>query len=146
MPRHGDRRRALLRRCPPLEPPCPVPASGIDDLFTAVGRGEIAALGVFYDRTAPAVFGLLRGALGEPGRAAQATRRVYLQLWRSAPLLDPTSDGAYALLLRAARRELIGPVDGLIAARTAPPVRPGPTARATRPSGPDRGSAGGGPQ
>ena len=60
------------------------------------------------------MFGPLQCALGEPARAAQATERVYRQLWRAAPHFDPATGDAYALLLRTARRELIGPLRELV--------------------------------
>jgi len=86
----------------------PLSRDAIDALLIAAGRGDLDAFATFYDRTAPVVFGLLRGVLGQPARAARATQRVYLQLWRDAPVFDATGPSAYATLLRTARREIAG--------------------------------------
>lgn len=111
---HRDQQHAVVQRLSPLEPPGPLDKAHADDLLSAAGHGDVSALGAFYDHTAPAVFGLLQCALGEPARAAQATERVYRQLWRAAPHFDPATGDAYALLLRTARRELIGPLRELV--------------------------------
>ncbi|MHA6622449.1 GAF domain-containing protein [Pseudonocardia sp. DLS-67] len=85
-----------------------------DGLLLAAGRGDLRALAAFYDQTVPVVFGLLSGVLGEAAWAERATERVYLQLWRTAPQFDPTEGSAFSLLLRTARRELIGHVCELV--------------------------------
>ena len=74
---HRDQQHAVVQRLSPLEPPGPLDKAHADDLLSAAGHGDVSALGAFYDHTAPAVFGLLQCALGEPARAAQATERVY---------------------------------------------------------------------
>lgn len=79
----------------------------VDALLRAAGQGDSGAFGAFYDQTAPAVFGLLCGVLGEQMPAEQATERVYLRLWRSAPRFNPTNGSARCVLLRAACRELV---------------------------------------
>lgn len=118
MARHGDPQHGLPRRRPPLQPPGPdLAGPGTDDLLSAAGRGDLHALARFYDRTAPAVFGMMRGVLGESESAARATERIYLKLWRRAPEFDPTGGSAYALLLHTARRELPGRVRDLIGRR-----------------------------
>jgi DNA-directed RNA polymerase specialized sigma24 family protein len=86
------------------------PSRVADELLSAAGQGDADALGAFYDRTVVVVFGLLRDVLGEPARAEQATLRVYLQLWRTAPRFDPKHGSAYSLLACTAGRELIGPL------------------------------------
>lgn len=87
---------------------------GTDDLLVAAGHGDLQALAAFYDETAPAVFGLLHSVLGHPTLAEQATRRVYLQLWRTAAAFEPTTRSAYSLLLRTTRRELIGRIHEIV--------------------------------
>lgn len=77
-----------------------------DSLLSAAGRGDVAALAAFYDRTAPIVFGLIRGVLGDAVIAERATERVYLRMWRSAPVFDARARSAHAALLLAARREV----------------------------------------
>jgi hypothetical protein len=55
-----------------------------------------------------AIPGLLRGVMGESAGSARAAERLYLTLWREAPRFDPAGGSAYPVLLRAARRELVG--------------------------------------
>lgn len=107
MPRHGDQSRAVLARGAPVEPTGAFPTSDVDGLLIAAGRGDLGAFATFYDRTAAAVFGLLRGVLGDDDVVARrATTQVYLHLWRNAAGFDPAARSAYALLLLTARREL----------------------------------------
>lgn len=93
----------------------------IDALLVAAGHGDLPAFATFYDQTAAAVFGLLRGVLGESVGAERATERVYLQLWRTAPRFDPSRRSAYALLLSTARRELVARVRDAVAQKEQAP-------------------------
>lgn len=94
-----------------------------DALLVAAGRGDVDALGAFYDATAPVVFGLLRRVVGDVEEAARATSRVYLDLWRAAPRFEPDDRSAYALLLHLARREVVGRLGDIAGA--SPARRPG---------------------
>lgn len=115
---HDDEGRPVLARAEPLEPWSEVLGGQVvDELLVAAGRGDLGALAAFYDRTAPAVFGLLRAMLGAAPLAESAAERVYLQVWRTAPRFDPAGESAYALLLGAARRELVGRVRDILADR-----------------------------
>lgn len=87
-----------------------------DALLVAAGRGDLDAIATFYDRTAPVVFGMLRGVLSQPTQAERVTEGVYLHVWRTAPGFDPAGHSAWATLLCAARRALIGPVHDHIGA------------------------------
>lgn len=78
-----------------------------DVLLHAAGQGDERALGAFYDRTAPAVYGLLHGVVKEQAVTERITELVYLQMWRAAPHFDPNRRSARSLLMRAALRELI---------------------------------------
>lgn len=88
-----------------------------DDLLTAAGYGDQGAFAMFYDRTVAWVFGVLHHVLGEPARAADATGRVYLHLWRTASghgrpgqhpgdRRVPVGRSAYCLLLAATGAEI----------------------------------------
>lgn len=115
---HDDERPAILARAAPLEPWGDVLGGRVaDELLVAAGRGDLGALAAFYDRTAPAVLGLLRAVLGAAPQAERAAERVYLRVWRTAPRFDPAGGSAYALLLGAARRELVGRVRDIVADR-----------------------------
>ena len=91
----------------------------IDDLLLAAGRGDAQALAAFYDATAPLVFGLLHGALRNQARAEDATRQVYLQLWRTAPVYEPATGSAHALLMRTTLAELNARTNGILGHRRA---------------------------
>lgn len=77
-----------------------------DDLLAAAGLGDRIAFGAFYDSTVSLVFPLLQGGLGDTRRACEATERIYVRMWRSAPRFRERSECAYGLLLAAARREI----------------------------------------
>ncbi|MGH3804021.1 MAG: sigma factor [Pseudonocardiaceae bacterium] len=86
-----------------------------DDLLLAAGRGDVGACADFYDRTASVVFGMLRGALGDSAVAEEATSRVYVRLWRTAPRFNPTTRSASSMLMRVTRRELVGRICDVLA-------------------------------
>lgn len=125
MPRRGEQPRSMPPRRASLEPAVLIPPPGADDLLIAAGRGDRDAFAVFYDRTAAAVFGLLRSVLLDDAATESATRRVYLHLWRNAARFDPAGRSAYSLLLAIARRELTGRVWELVtpAPAVVPPSR-----------------------
>ena len=105
---HTDRQPPARARQPLVEPASPpLDRDATDALLVAAGHGDVDAFAAFYDHTAATVFGLLRAGLGEQATAEQATQRVYLQLWRTAPRFDPSGRSAYSLLLITARRDLI---------------------------------------
>lgn len=86
-----------------------------DALLVAAGRGDLDAFAAFYDLTAPVVFGMLHRVLRHPARAERVTRGIYRHLWRTAPGFDPAAGrSAYATLLLAARRALVGPLHDLV--------------------------------
>lgn len=83
-----------------------------DDLLLAAGLGDTGALAALFDVTSRAVYGLLHGAAPDADRAQEATRRVYLSLWRTAPQFDPRHETARARLLRETHREFAALVSG----------------------------------
>lgn len=107
-----------LRRCPPQAARNTPDDAVADALLCAAGQGDERALGALYDRTAPAIYGLLRGILKEQALAERATELIYRQMWRAAPRFDPDHGSARSLLLRAAHRELIHHIRGIIDATT----------------------------
>ncbi|GAA3227797.1 hypothetical protein GCM10017691_18440 [Pseudonocardia petroleophila] len=127
-------------RRPPPAPEGVDPRSGdTDELLVAAGRGDRDAFAAFYDRTSPAVFGLLRSVLPRSAEAERAAEAVYLQVWRTAADFDPLGGSAWSAVLSGARRFLTGPVhDRIRAARVQ--VTPGDLMdRPDRaPTGPDR--------
>lgn len=83
-------------------------------LLQRAGRGDTAAFAELYDRTAPAVYGLIRSVLPDVEQAEDATFEVYVQAWRAASQYDPGRDDASSLLMAAARRYVLDRI------RTAP--------------------------
>lgn len=83
-------------------------------LLQRAGRGDTAAFAEFYDRTAPAVFGLIRSVLPDVGQAERTTLEVYRHAWRTASRYDPRRDEASSLLMMTARRYVLEQI------RTAP--------------------------
>jgi hypothetical protein len=75
----------------------------VDTLLQAAGRGDFDAFASFYDRTAPAVFNHLHHVLGDTAAAERATVRVYVRVWRTAPVFDPAVMSGASFLLRACR-------------------------------------------
>lgn len=84
-------------------------------LLLRAGQGDTAAFAELYDRTAPAVFGLIRSILPDVGQAEDTALEVYLHAWRTASRYDPGRDDASTLLMTAARRHAVERI------RTAPP-------------------------
>lgn len=106
------------------EPPAPhLDGDSINALLTATGRGDLGAFGRFYDQTASTVFGLLRAGTNgtNAGATDQATKRVYLALWRAAPRFEAGRRSAYSTVLFTVRREL---ADQVGAGPAIGPIRP----------------------
>lgn len=78
-----------------------------DQLLLAAGRGEQAALGTLFDRTASVVYGCLQRLLSDPTAAAQSTANVYVQLWRAATRFRPAGGSAHSMLTQLIKYELI---------------------------------------
>ncbi|GLY42788.1 hypothetical protein Amsp01_088110 [Amycolatopsis sp. NBRC 101858] len=83
-------------------------------LLQRTGQGDTVAFAELYDRTAPAVYGLIRSVLPDVEEAEDVTFEVYVQAWRTASQYDPGRDDASCLLLATARRYVLDRI------RTAP--------------------------
>lgn len=84
-----------------------LPARRANALLRAAGRGDQAAFGTFFDRTAPVILGCLRRVLRGRGEAERVTENVYVQLWRTAPRFAVEIRSAHAQLALAVGGELI---------------------------------------
>lgn len=80
----------------------------VGGLLHAAGCGDADAFATLYDRTAPAVFGLLTRELGESAAAERAMVRIYVRVWRTAPAFDPAVVSGDTFLIEAVHRELGG--------------------------------------
>ena len=78
-----------------------------DALLLAAGRGDPAALGTLFDRTAAVVYGCMRRVVKDSADAATATANVYVQLWRTATRFRPGPWSAHDTLVQLIRYELI---------------------------------------
>ncbi|UOZ03318.1 sigma factor [Amycolatopsis sp. WQ 127309] len=76
-------------------------------LLQRAGRGDATAFAGLYDRTAPAVYGLIRSVLPDVRQADDVTLEVYRQTWRVASRFDPDRDDACSLLMATARRYVL---------------------------------------
>ncbi len=80
----------------------------VGGLLHAAGGGDTDAFATLYDRTAPAVFGLLTRVLGESAAAERAMVRIYVRVWRTAPAFDAAVVSGGTFLMEAVHRELGG--------------------------------------
>lgn len=107
--------------------PTPEPACApLAALLRQAAQGDQPSLAVLYDRTAPAVHGLVMRILRDPGMAEEVSADVYLQAWRQAERYDPARGGVLPWLLTLARSRAL---DRLRAVRL--------RAEAERPTEPD---------
>ena len=77
-------------------------------LLQATGRGDVDAFAALYGRTASVVFGLLEHMTEDPAVAERAMVRVYVRVWRTAPVFDPAVMSGRAFLVEAVHREVDG--------------------------------------
>ncbi|WP_433200700.1 ECF RNA polymerase sigma factor SigK [Dactylosporangium sp. CS-047395] len=93
---------------PHLSPvPGPAPNGTEDDLLIAVGRGDEAAFGRLYDRTAARVYGLIRRVLRDPAQAEEVAQETLVEVWRSAARFDPARGTAAGWMLTIAHRKAV---------------------------------------
>ena len=81
-----------------------------DDLAIAlaqVARGDEAAFRAVYDRTAPAVLGIVRRVLRDPAQSEEVMQEVLLEVWRSAARFDPAAGSATAWIMMLAHRRAV---------------------------------------
>lgn len=80
----------------------PLDSVRLEGLLARVAGGEREALATVYDATAPRVFGLAIGILGDRSRAEMVTEETYLQVWQEAPRFDEERQGAISWILAIA--------------------------------------------
>jgi len=81
----------------------------------AAGSGE--ALGLFYDRHAPLVLGVLCRMLSDRNEAEEVLQEVFLQVWRDARRYDPERSSPRGWLLLLARSRALDRHRGTAARR-----------------------------
>ena len=86
--------------------PSPAPAR-LEDLITAVARGDQEAYEALYPRLAAPVFGLVRRVLRDPAQSEEVTQEVLLDVWRSATRFDEQAGSAMAWVMTMAHRRAV---------------------------------------
>jgi RNA polymerase sigma-70 factor (ECF subfamily) len=76
------------------------------EVLESFRRGDVAALGVIYDRYSRAVWSVALSVLRDRGLAEDATQETFLRAWRAAGTFDPTRSMS-AWLFTIARRTAI---------------------------------------
>ncbi|WP_447924445.1 ECF RNA polymerase sigma factor SigK [Georgenia muralis] len=92
-------------------------AERVDDLLTAVARGDQVAFAALYDETAPMVHGTALRVLHDPDQAAEVTQEVLLEVWRTAGRFDPERGSALAWVATMAHRRAVDRVRAVQAQR-----------------------------
>jgi RNA polymerase sigma-70 factor, ECF subfamily len=91
-PRRGPGRRA---------------APGLDDLLTAVARGDEGAYDAVYDLTSGWVLGVARKVVRDPALAEEVMQEVLLDVWRLASRFDPAKGSGTSWVMTLAHRRAV---------------------------------------
>lgn len=105
--------RSLLHR----EPAAHHASHTDEELLAAVGRGDQQAFVLLFDRTAGAVFGVVRRVLRDPAYSEEVTQEVLVEVWRTAGRFDADRGKAMTWVLLLAHRRAIDRVRSEQAAR-----------------------------
>lgn len=82
-------------------------APGLDDLLTAVARGEERAYDAVYDLTSGRVLGIARKVLRDPALAEEVMQEVMLEVWRLAGRFDPVRGSGTSWVMTLAHRRAV---------------------------------------
>ena len=82
-------------------------APGLDDLLTAVARGDERAYDAVYDLTSGWVLGVARKVLRDPTLAEEVMQEVMLEVWRLASRFDPARGSGTSWVLTLAHRRAV---------------------------------------
>jgi len=72
-------------------------------LIARIGAGDHSALSLFYDRTAPIIYGQLLSLLKRPEWAQEALQDCYIRVWRRSETYTPDKGEPLGWLLGIAR-------------------------------------------
>lgn len=93
-------------------------ASATDDLLvTLIGDGDRAAFGLFYDRHASRVHGIVKRCLVDQFQSEEVTQEVFLEVWTNARRFDGERGRAASWLVTIAHRRAIDRVRSSQASR-----------------------------
>jgi RNA polymerase sigma-70 factor (ECF subfamily) len=82
-------------------------APGLDDLLTAVARGDERAYDAVYDLTSGWVLGIARKVLRDPALAEEVMQEVMLEVWRLASRFDPARGSGISWVMTLAHRRAV---------------------------------------
>ena len=88
----------------PAAPPDP---PTLEELLSAVARGDQAAFADLYDRVAGPVYGLVRRVLRDPSQSEEITQEVLLEVWRTATRFDHHRGSAQGWIMTMAHRRAV---------------------------------------
>jgi RNA polymerase sigma-70 factor (ECF subfamily) len=83
-------------------PPCDSAAVDLSELLVRSGQGDEAAFGRLYDATSQRVYSLALRRLPRTSEAEDATRDIYVTLWRRASSFSPAEHHALAWIVSIA--------------------------------------------
>jgi RNA polymerase sigma-70 factor, ECF subfamily len=84
-----------------LTPACP--DSTYENLVVRLKRGDQPALGDLYDRTSPAIYGLMLQLLGTGDKADDALIETYTRAWNGICVFNPQQTSLLTWLVVLAR-------------------------------------------
>lgn len=98
--------------------PDAAPARATDEeLLARVAKGDQAAFGELYDRTAGLVYGVIRKVVRDPARSEEVAQEVLTEIWRTATRFDSDKGSASTWMLTMAHRRAIDCVRSVQASR-----------------------------
>ncbi|MHA7294359.1 ECF RNA polymerase sigma factor SigK [Arthrobacter sp. HLT1-21] len=77
------------------------------ELLYKTGQGNEEAFTLFYRNTAGRVHGLARRVIRDPDLSSDTSQEVYLQVWRTAALYDPSVGSPMAWLMMITHRRAV---------------------------------------
>jgi RNA polymerase sigma-70 factor, ECF subfamily len=79
----------------------------LEDLVSAVAKGDQTAFAAVYDRVGAQVYGLVRRVLRDPSQSEEVTQEVLLDVWRTASRFDAARGSAVGWIMTMAHRRAV---------------------------------------
>lgn len=79
----------------------------LEDLLSAVAKGDQQAFATLYDRVGGPVYGLVRRVLRDPAQSEEVTQEVLLEVWRTASRFERGRGTANGWLMTMAHRRAV---------------------------------------